>query len=66
MPHFLFLDNDKIPRYGASFDRNHGGITVVDVPKITFQDYNTHNTTKYTLLFATPPKIVYRLSKLRV
>ena len=39
---------------------------VVDVPKIKFQEYKTHNTTKYTLFFATPPKIVYRLSKLRV
>ena len=39
------LDNDKIPRYGALFGCNHGGITVikkwqsvvivVDVPKIT-------------------------------
>ena len=68
LPHFLFLDNDKIPRYGALFVCNHGGITVikkwqpvvivVDVPKITFQEYKTHNTTKYTLFFATPSKIV--------
>ena len=24
-----FLDNDKIPLYGASFGCNHGGITVI-------------------------------------
>ena len=41
-------------------------LIVVDVPKIAFQEYKTHNTTKYTLFFDTPPKIVYRLSKLHV
>ena len=30
-----------------------------------FQEYKTHNTTKYTLLFAIPSKIIYRISKLR-
>ena len=44
---------------------NHGnkkwqpGAIVVDVPEITFQEYKTHNTTKYTLFFAIPSKIPY-------
>ena len=25
VPHFMFLDNDKIPRYGASFVYKYGG-----------------------------------------
>ena len=30
------------------------GVVEVDAPNITFQECKTHNTTKYTLFFATP------------